>query len=172
MSKRSTKALVRAALVVLGLSGCIYVHRDDRWPRESWWDRRYRDLLDQFRPPQRIRAPDLRPRSHDPLIQGDTVNISAKVENLGDATSPEFDVVASVTVPGRSPETFQIRFPGLDPAEDYSTFIGGVSIAGIARPVDVSVTLTADPPTPALSNGEVLEWDETNNVRMFTYRVL
>ena len=35
-----------------------------------------------------------------------------------------------------------------------------------------AVEVTADPPAPGHARGEVFEWDETNNVRTYTERVL
>ncbi|MFN0008592.1 MAG: hypothetical protein ACKVXR_11875 [Planctomycetota bacterium] len=143
----------------------------DWWRKESEWERRHRELEKQYRPLPTIRTPDLRPRSDEPFVNGDAVGISVRVLNEGNAAATPFDVVAEVAVPGRAAQTFTIRFPDLDPEEYFTTYIGTVSIFGIPLPVDISVKVTADPVTPSLPKGEVVEFDETDNVRTFPYRI-
>lgn len=171
MSRRIAFALAQSLLLALVFSGCIYSRRDP-WGYERWWEHRYQDeFIRRFRPPPVIRAPDLRPRSGDTFSQGEGVGIEVKVENEGDSVAEPFDVTAVVTVPGRPPESFSIRFPDLDPGETFETYIGTVSLAGVARPVDIEVLVTADPATAALPRGEVIEFDEADNTRTFPYRI-
>ena len=171
MSIRIGVAFVVFAYLVVGLGGCRSQGYDPR-RGDRWWEDDDRGFPGPDRRPPVIRAPDLRPKGGSTVVLGEEVSIPAKVKNEGDFRADPFDVVAVVRVPGKSPETFTMRFFGLDPGEEFAPNIGGVSISGIPRPVDIMVDVTADPPTGALPRGEVIEIDETNNTRTFMDRIL
>lgn len=116
MTMRPWSVLAGASLLVLVLGGCIEARRDDFWREDRWWEWRQRELERRFRPPPVLHAADLRPRSDDPFVQGETVSIRVKVDNEGDAAAEPFDVVAEVTVRGGirhpSPSASPTSIPG------------------------------------------------------------
>ena len=158
-------------VLVAGTAGCQGPERVEVNPR-------LRDLREQLKdfevmyvaPPFRLRLPNLQPRSTRFLIQGDTVTFTQKVANVGDADAAAFDVTLEIELTDATgttrTHTGTVRFAGGLAAGTDSRLpvTPAVSVAGLARPINVDVAIVVDPATAQRAGGEIWEGVETDNV--------
>ncbi len=176
MSLRMRLRLVVAAILVVGLPGCIDIN-----PRLATYRERALPVPLQRQMRLTPRLPDLAvvPQEGDSLTydsSDDAIWVRARVKNEGALRSAAFDVSvdiqvthAGTTQPASGyPKT--VRFPALDPGETHREDVGPIPVQ--QHPSRFDVYVIADPPSGSSPAGALLESREDNNGDVYSVTVM
>ena len=103
------------------------------------------------------------------LLRGNTVDVSVEVENPNAGSAGPHEIVVLMKVFRGGVEVdrvpLQARANGV-PGRGGSvqTYLGQITLANINADNDLLAMVSVDPPTTTNPNGDVLEWDETDNM--------
>jgi len=120
--------------------------------------------------PSKLKLPNLIARRSRVQVNGDTVTFQPRVENIGRATSGQFDVQLTIDLIDNSGNLSAHDLgsmpwsPLADGSDRRIDHTPTLSIAGLARPIAVQITVTVD--TPVETGGQVWETNETDNIRV------